>query len=65
MELGDPQLISDVLLHLSYLNSSHGRYEEALEPADTLKRGAFSGSGACLIPESLPQRISGSVIVIT
>ncbi|TKD17731.1 MAG: hypothetical protein E5W98_33220, partial [Mesorhizobium sp.] len=40
MELGDPQLISDVLLHLSYLNSSHGRYEEALEPADTLKRGA-------------------------
>jgi hypothetical protein len=23
MELGDPQLISDVLLHLCYLNSSH------------------------------------------
>jgi predicted ATPase len=32
MELGDPQLISDVLLHLCYLNSSHA-----------LRRGAGTG----------------------
>ncbi|MES0028953.1 alpha/beta fold hydrolase [Mesorhizobium sp. M0040] len=52
MELGDPQLISDVLLHLSYLNSSHGRYEEALEPADTLKRGATANGVQRCISES-------------
>jgi tetratricopeptide (TPR) repeat protein len=42
VELGDPQRISDVLLHLSYLNSSHGRYEQAVEPAETLRVGALA-----------------------
>ncbi|WP_163269548.1 alpha/beta fold hydrolase [Chelativorans alearense] len=52
MELGDPQRISDVLLHLSYLNSSHGRYEEALEPAETLKQGALKAGVERCIRES-------------
>ncbi|AZN98811.1 alpha/beta fold hydrolase [Mesorhizobium sp. M9A.F.Ca.ET.002.03.1.2] len=52
MELGDPQLISDVLLHLSYLNSSHGRYDEALEPAQTLNRNALANGVQRCISES-------------
>lgn len=52
MELGDPQRISDVFLHLSYLNSSHGRYEEALELAETLKRGALAAGVERCVSES-------------
>jgi len=52
MELGDPQRISDVLLHLSYLNSSHGRFEEALEPAETLNRAATANGVERCISES-------------
>ncbi|MCT7374168.1 alpha/beta fold hydrolase [Chelativorans salis] len=54
MELGDSQRVSDVLLHLSYLNSSHGRYEAALEPAETLKRQALkAGVERCICEADL------------
>jgi pimeloyl-ACP methyl ester carboxylesterase/DNA-binding SARP family transcriptional activator/tetratricopeptide (TPR) repeat protein len=51
-ELGDRQRIADVLLHLSYLNSSHGRYEEALEPAETLKGAALVAGVERCVSES-------------
>ncbi len=36
-ELGDAQRLYEVLIHQSYLNSAHGRFDEALEPANTMK----------------------------
>jgi predicted ATPase/pimeloyl-ACP methyl ester carboxylesterase/DNA-binding SARP family transcriptional activator len=41
-ELGDAQRLYEVLIHQSYLNSSHGRFEEALEPANTMKELALA-----------------------
>lgn len=48
-ELGDQDRLFEVLLHQSYLNSSHGRYEDAIEPAETMRQSALvTGTPRCV-----------------
>jgi pimeloyl-ACP methyl ester carboxylesterase/DNA-binding SARP family transcriptional activator/class 3 adenylate cyclase/tetratricopeptide (TPR) repeat protein len=53
-ELGDQDRLYEVLLHQSYLNSTFGRFQDALEPAETMKESALvSGTPRCVAEADL------------
>lgn len=53
-ELGDRNRLHEVLLHQSYLNSTFGRFEEALEAAETMKSSALTcGASRCIAEADL------------
>jgi pimeloyl-ACP methyl ester carboxylesterase/DNA-binding SARP family transcriptional activator/class 3 adenylate cyclase len=53
-ELGDRDRLYEVLLHQSYLNSTFGHFQVALEPAETMKeRALVSGTPRCVAEADL------------
>ncbi len=53
-ELGDRDRLYEVLLHQSYLNSTYGFFDEALEPAETMRRSAVEiGTPRCVAEADL------------
>lgn len=53
-ELGDRDRLYETLLHQSYLNSTYGRFDDALEPAETMKRSALEiGTPRCIAEADL------------
>ena len=53
-EGGAMDRLYDVLLHQSYLNSTFGRFQDALEPAETMKESALvSGTPRCVAEADL------------